>query len=96
LYRVVTYYTIRGLVKFVDLGDFAYGEWIIYENRNAKYHINAFDKEAISNIIINEKLSDKKDTIESIIFKINKNQELRLSFGYCLCIEIEKKSELVS
>jgi hypothetical protein len=96
LYRVITYYSLNGLTKFVDLGDSTYGEWIIYDNEVPKYHINYFNKDSDSDIAINSLLENKKETIQNIIYKINNKQGIKLSFGSRPSIEIVKKSELIN
>ena len=94
LYRVVTYYTIKGLLKGINLGDFVYGEWIVYDNKEARYHINAFKPRANSDIIINELLlNNKSETIKSIIGKINKKQGLKLSLNNRPFIRLRLRSE---
>lgn len=96
MYRVTTYYSIKGLIKFVDLGDFTYGEWIVYDNKIPKYHINSFNKGSNSDILINSLLESKKETIESIINKINIEQGTKLSLGNRPLIELIKKSEMMN
>ncbi|MDB5143958.1 MAG: uncharacterized protein JWQ66_2671 [Mucilaginibacter sp.] len=71
-----------GVRKMISLGDFVYGEWIIYDNRIPKYHINIFDdKKSNSNVILSSLLTNEKETIGSIVNKINAQQHTKLSFG---------------
>ncbi|PWK78909.1 hypothetical protein LX99_01362 [Mucilaginibacter oryzae] len=93
-YRVVTYYTFRGLVKSVHLGDFVYGEWIVYQDEEARYHINVFKQRANSDLIINDLLlNNKNETIKTIIDKINKNHGLKLSLNNRPFIRLRLRSE---
>lgn len=78
-YLDISYYTLKGKRHFLDVGDFAYGEWIIYESGLPKFHINVFDKAADSNVMISHLLTAKKETINSLLKKINKDQNKRLS-----------------
>ncbi|RZA02699.1 MAG: hypothetical protein EOP47_05825 [Sphingobacteriaceae bacterium] len=96
MYRVVTYYSLKGLVNFVDLSDFAYGEWIIYDNRIPKYYVNIFNKESVSDSIILSLIESKVETVQSLIEKINKKENTKLSLGNKPTIEIIKKTELVN
>jgi len=95
-YRQLSFYTIRGITKFIDLGDFSYGEWIVYDCWVPKYHVNVFDEQYNSNFLIKSLIENKQETLDSIIDKINVNEGVKLSFGYRpLFIEIVQKSELV-
>ncbi len=92
-YLQVSYYTLTGIRKFIDIGDFSYGEWIIYDNKIPKYHIVTFDNEGPSNTLIDELLRSKKESIESLLEKISKSQNKKLSLGNRPFCEFIKKSE---
>lgn len=94
-YRQISYSTLFGLKRFIDLGDFGYKEWIIYNNAIPKYHVNCFRENSASDAIINGLLSSKLETIESIMDKINKAQATKLSFIERPFLELVKKIELV-
>ncbi|MDN5289578.1 MAG: uncharacterized protein JWR38_5852 [Mucilaginibacter sp.] len=96
LYRVTTYYSLKGFTKLIDLGDVANGEWIVYDNKIPKYHIHSFNKGSDSDVIIHSLLKNKKETIKSIVYKINAKQGTKLSFGNKPIVEIVKKSELIN
>jgi hypothetical protein len=94
-YREVSYYTLSGIRKFIDLGDQSYGEWIVCENNVPKYHIIAFQGNGESNALIANLISAKNESIETIMEKISKNQHIKLSFQGRPYFEFVKKSELV-
>ena len=96
MYRVITYYSLKGLIKYVDLGDSSYGEWIIYDNEIPKYHINIFDKSSDSNIRLLKLLENKQKTIESIVTEINSKENTSLSLMQRPVLEVIKTSELVN
>jgi hypothetical protein len=96
LYQVTTYYSLTGLVNFVDLPNSLYGEWIIYDALIPKYHVNIFDTGSISNIQLRSLIDSKKETIESIIDKISAKENIQLSLGHKPIIEVIKKSELIN
>lgn len=96
MYRVVTYYSLRGLIEFVDLGEYSYGQWIIYDDEIPKYHVNIFDKSFESNIRLSKLLENTQETIESILLKINSKENTKLSLGQRPVLEVIKKSELVN
>ena len=89
----MSYYTLTGIRKFINIVDFSYGEWIIYDNKIPKYHIVVFENEGPSNALINELLRSKKETVESILGKINKSRNTKLSLGNRPFCEFVKKSE---
>jgi hypothetical protein len=95
-YRQLSFYTLRGITKFIDLGDFSYGEWIVYDGRGPKYHVNIFDEQYNSNLLIKSLIENERETLYSIIHKISINEGVKLSLGHRpLFIEIVQKSELV-
>jgi len=93
-YRVTSFLTLSGIRRIVELSDMTYGEWIIYEGRIPKYHIASFDGSKSSKKI-DALLDSKKETLDTILTKINK------ATGQSLCernspfIRIKLSSELV-
>ena len=77
-YLQVSYYTLTGVKKIIELGDFTYGEWIIYNGNEPKYHVD-LNTEIESDMMINRLMNKKSETIESIIEKINQNQQTNLT-----------------
>lgn len=93
-YLQVSFYTLTGIRKLIDLGDFVYGEWVIYNNKKPEYHIILFQNDA-SNLLIKSLLESKKETVDSIINKINIKQGTKLSLGTSPLIELIQKEELI-
>ncbi len=66
-YRINKYLTLNGKIQEVILPDSAYGEWIIYENNEPKYHVNIFNYESKSDclvfVILNEKKSESNQNL---------------------------------
>jgi len=85
---------LTGIKKLIDLGDQSYGEWIVYDRTIPKYHINIFEKDD-SNALVHELISNKTETIESIIKKVNVRQGTSLTIGGQSFFEILKKEESV-
>lgn len=94
-YLVVKYYTFTGIKSLIDLGDFSYGEWIIYEGGIAKYHVDVMDQNDKSNIIINSLMNKYNETIDSIIKKINLKHNKKLLLESRCLIEFVKESILI-
>ncbi|MGN6181247.1 MAG: hypothetical protein ACTHNW_18840 [Mucilaginibacter sp.] len=80
-YLQVSYYTLFGIIKLIELGDFVYGEWIVYDDNVPKYHVIAWPDEGASNALIDQLLKSRTETIQSILKKINKSQHRKLSLG---------------
>ena len=93
-YRITTFKTLAGNLDFVDLGDHAYGEWVIYENKIPKFHVDCFRENSRSDSMIKELIESHDWTIEKIIDRINVLEGRKLGFGKRPLIEIEDSSEL--
>jgi hypothetical protein len=91
-YLQVSYYTLTGIRKLIDLGDFSYGEWIVYDGDLPKYHINVHTQYC-SDMAINSIINKKSESIESILKKINIRHTLNLNLGRKPCILLVKKEE---
>ena len=78
-YKVLTYFTLHGFVDIVALPDFTYGEWVIYDGRIPKYLISCFKENSESDLKIKHLLESKKETISSILNKINLSDKTKLS-----------------
>ncbi len=94
-YLQVSFRTLTGIRTFIDLGDFSYGEWIIYDNNIPKYHVGFSDIPSSSNKLLLSLLNSKTETIESILEKINTKNNTRLSLGKRPFIEIIEKEESI-
>ena len=94
-YREISFYTLGGVIKQIDLGDSAYGEWIIYEDGIPKYHVNVFNK-SISDKTVERLLKNKSETINSILKKINIKQKKNLSLNKKMFIRLIKESKLIA
>jgi hypothetical protein len=94
-YKIDTYKTLSKTIKYIDLGDSVYGEWIVYEKKTPKYHISCFGENSQSDLIIKNLIETKKLTIESIINNINQKFNKKLELGKRPFFSIKTKSELV-
>jgi hypothetical protein len=93
-YLQVSYYTLTGIRKVIDLGDFSYGEWIIYEGNKPIYHVN-LHTEFRSDKAVNSMINKNLDTIESILNRINIKHKLSLNLINPPWITLVKKEELI-
>ncbi|PTQ96776.1 hypothetical protein C8P68_104265 [Mucilaginibacter yixingensis] len=93
LYRQTTYRSLTGSRSLIELSDFAYGEWIVYENNVPKYHVQCFDEKESSSVI--KALLTNGKTFENILDCINKQNGTRLSLKKRPIILIVKRTELI-
>ncbi|MES2274749.1 MAG: hypothetical protein V4592_01920 [Bacteroidota bacterium] len=94
-YLQVSFLTITGVKRIIDLGDFVYGEWIVYEDNVPKYIVD-LNTEHESDIIINRQFNRNKKTIQGVISKINEVQGINLSLMMPPLIRIVLKEEYIN
>ena len=73
-YRIITFKTLSGNLKFVDLGSQTYGEWIIYEDGTPKYHISCLREKSESDCLIKKIIENNKWSIEKLLKQVNENE----------------------
>ena len=91
-YLEISYYSLSGIQKVIQLSDMIYGEWIIYNDKIPAYHINVCDGSTSGNLI-NDLLKTKKETIDSILEKINRDKSVKLSLGSRPFLELVKEEK---
>ncbi|HVV54112.1 MAG TPA: hypothetical protein VHC47_02235 [Mucilaginibacter sp.] len=94
-YLEVSFHTIKGIKKLIDLGGSAYGEWIVYDDEYPVYHIRCFDINEPSNIKIKELIENNQYTISQILKTINNQQSINLSLGQRPVFESIENKELI-
>ena len=95
-YRVNTYKTLLDTYKVIELPSQSYGEWIIYQNKIPKYHVNLFNLKHESNRIIKEIIENQKRSIDQIIYTINKHNNLNLHLEKRKLLSIKTTSDILS
>ena len=80
-YRTITFKTLTGNQEYIDLGDQSYGEWIIYENKFPKFHINCFRENSHADSLIKSLIENENWTIEKLLDKINQMDNRHLTLG---------------
>lgn len=93
-YKLTTYKTLTGNKEILELTEDAYGQWIIYQSKKPKFHVNCFDFENESNQILNSLLLAKQQSINKILNNINKKNNINLSLEKAPLIEIKVASEI--
>ncbi|RWY50159.1 hypothetical protein [Mucilaginibacter gilvus] len=93
-YLQVSFYTWRGIIKVIDLGDFSYGEWIVYNDSAPRYIVDVHTENE-SDRIINSMINKGIETFDSIISKINIKQGNKLHLANMPLFRFVKKEEYV-
>ncbi len=93
-YKLTTYKTLTGNKEILELTEDAYGQWIIYQNKKPKFHVNCFDFKNESNQILNSLLLAQQKTIKEILSSINKKNNTNLSIEKAPMLEIKVDSKL--
>ncbi|MFD2566805.1 hypothetical protein [Pseudotenacibaculum haliotis] len=93
-YKLTTYKTLTGNKEILELTEDAYGQWIIYQNKKPKFHVNCFDFKNESNQILNSLLLSQQKTIKEILSSINKKNNTNLSIEKAPMLEIKVDSKL--
>jgi len=93
-YKLTKYKSIIGSKEILELSDNSYGQWIVYQNKSPKFHINCFDFKCESNQALNSLLLSKQKSIEEILESINKKENIRLSIERPNFFEVKVESEV--
>jgi len=78
-YKLTRYKSIISNKLILELTKETYGQWVVYQNRNPKFHINCFDFENESNQVLNSLLLAQQKPIEEVLSRINKKENISLS-----------------
>ena len=93
-YKLTTYKTLRGTKKILELQKRNRTEAIIYENDKPSYHVDCFDLQTESNIIMNSLVFGKKKSIRSVIKEIAQKNNVNISVKEAPLFSIKKSFEL--
>lgn len=93
-YKLTRYRTLTGKKEVLELTEDAYGQWIIYQNKIPKYHVNCFDFDNESNQILNSLLLKQQQSIDEVLETINKKNSINLSIEKAPLLEIKVGSEM--
>ncbi|QNK78342.1 hypothetical protein H7F37_04445 [Winogradskyella sp. PAMC22761] len=94
-YRINKYITLNGKTQEVTLPDSAYGEWIIYENNEPKYHVNIFNYESKSDCLVLVIMNENKSEFKNILTDINNRFKRNLTLSSKTNFGIKINSKLV-
>ena len=78
-YKLTRYKSIISNKLILELTKETYWQWVICQNKKPKFHIDCFDFKSESNQILNSLLLSKQQTIEEVLSRINKKENISLS-----------------
>ena len=87
--------TLNGKIQEVTLPDSAYGEWIIYENNEPKYHVNVFNHESKSDCLVFVLINENKFKFKNILAEINNQFKTNLTLSSKTNFGIKINSKLI-
>ena len=93
-YKLTSYKTLTGKKEILEFIENAYGQWIIYQNKKPKFHINCFDFDNESNQILNGWLLAKQKSIHEVLGMINRKNKTNLTIEKASFLEVKVDSEI--
>lgn len=93
-YKLTKYKTLTGNKEILELTEDAYGQWIIYQNKQPMFHVNCFDFNTESNQILNGMLLTQQKPIDEVLSMINKRNRTNLSIEKAPFLEIKVDSRI--
>lgn len=93
MYKLTTYRTVTGTKEVLEIPKKKETEWIIYQDNAPKFHVDCFDLQSESNVIMNSLVLCQQRSIEEVLRRISKKNKVNLAVVKPPMIEIEVKSE---
>ena len=93
-YKLTRYKTLTGNKEILELIEDAYGQWIVYQNKKPRFHINCFDFQNESNQILNGWLLAQQKSITEVLDIINKKNKTNLTIEKAPLLEIKVDSKI--
>ncbi len=94
-YRTNKYLTLNGKIHQVTLPYSAYGEWIVYENNEPKFHVNILNYESKSDCLVFVIMNESKSEFKNILTDINNRFKRNLTLSSKTNFGIKINSRLV-
>ena len=67
---------VKEVLEFVEND---YGQWIVYQDNEPKFHINCFDYSSESNRLLNDWILSKQRSIDQVLNSINRRNHINLT-----------------
>ncbi|WP_298763004.1 hypothetical protein [uncultured Polaribacter sp.] len=78
-FKINTYRTLTGIKKVVEIPTKKYHQWLIYRDNKPSYFVDFYDLEKESNAMMNSLVWATDNSIEEVLEKINKKNNVNLS-----------------
>ncbi len=92
-YKLTTYKTLTGTKEILELKKRKRTEAIVYKDNIPAFHIDCFDLQTESNVIMNSLVLCQKRTIGEVVKEIAKKNNVDLSIKEAPLFSIEKSFE---
>ncbi|CAM1359530.1 conserved hypothetical protein [Tenacibaculum litopenaei] len=93
-FKLTTYKTLTGTKEILELTQKTRTEAIVYHNNQPAYHVDCFDLQTESNVIMNSLVLAQKRSISEVIKDIAKKNNVDLAIKEAPIFSIEKSSEM--
>jgi hypothetical protein len=93
-FKLTTYKTLTGTKEILELTQKTRTEAIVYQNNQPAYHVDCFDLQTESNVIMNSLVLAQKRSISEVIKDIAKKNNVDLAIKEAPIFSIEKSSEM--
>jgi hypothetical protein len=93
-YKLTRYKTLTGNKEILEFTEDAYGQWIIYQNKKPKFHIDCFDFQNESNQVLNGWLLAQQKSINEVLGIINRKNKTNLTIEKAPLLEIKVDSKI--
>lgn len=93
-YKLTTYKTLTGTKQILELPKKKRTEAIIYKDNTPTYHVDCFDLQTESNVIMNSLVLGQKKSISDVVKEIAQKNNVNISVKEAPLFSIEKSHEL--
>ena len=93
-YKLTKYKTLTGTKEILELPKRKRTEAIVYQNDTPAFHVDCFDLQTESNVVMNSLVLGQKRSIAEVIKEIGRKNNVNLSVREAPIFAIEKSSEL--
>ena len=92
-YKTTRYKTLMGVIEVLEFVDNDYGQWIVYQDKKPKFHINCFDFSSESNQLLNNWVLSKQRSIDQVLNIINRRNNINLTLKKTPLFVLKAESE---
>lgn len=82
-----------GVTEVLEFVDNDYGQWIVYQDKKPKFHINCFDFSLESNQLLNNWVLSKQRSIDQVLNIINRRNNINLTLKKTPLFVLKAESE---